>query len=273
MLPVVDKPSIQYVVEEAVARRAHRHPHHHRARQAGHRGPLRPQLRARVLPGAEGQARPARGGPGVIGARRHPLHPPEATRSASATRFGAPASTSATSRSRCCSATTSWSTTRKLLRSMLDVHDRYGRVGARAAGGDAARRSRRTAASSPRRSATDLRAGARRSSRSRSREDAPSNLAVIGRYVFTPEIFDALDRIEPGAGGELQLTDAIEPAHRDADGLRPRVHATAATTSARRSTSCGPTSSSRSTGPTSAPSSPTTCAQLGARPAVVIPSA
>ena len=41
------------------------------------------------------------------------------------------------------------------------------------------------------------------------REVAPSNLAVIGRYVFTPEIFDALDRIEPGAGGELQLTDAI----------------------------------------------------------------
>ncbi|MFZ4584794.1 MAG: UTP--glucose-1-phosphate uridylyltransferase GalU [Acidimicrobiia bacterium] len=39
--------------------------------------------------------------------------------------------------------------------------------------------------------------------------DAPSNLAVIGRYVFTPQIFDALDRITPGAGGELQLTDAI----------------------------------------------------------------
>jgi len=39
--------------------------------------------------------------------------------------------------------------------------------------------------------------------------DAPSNLAVIGRYVFTPEIFDALDAITPGAGGELQLTDAI----------------------------------------------------------------
>jgi UTP--glucose-1-phosphate uridylyltransferase len=41
------------------------------------------------------------------------------------------------------------------------------------------------------------------------REEAPSNLAVIGRYVFAPEIFDALDRIEPGKGGELQLTDAI----------------------------------------------------------------
>jgi UTP--glucose-1-phosphate uridylyltransferase len=41
------------------------------------------------------------------------------------------------------------------------------------------------------------------------RDVAPSNLAVIGRYVFTPTIFDALDRIVPGAGGELQLTDAI----------------------------------------------------------------
>jgi UTP--glucose-1-phosphate uridylyltransferase len=41
------------------------------------------------------------------------------------------------------------------------------------------------------------------------RDEAPSNLAVIGRYVFTPTIFEALDRIEPGRGGELQLTDAI----------------------------------------------------------------
>ena len=39
--------------------------------------------------------------------------------------------------------------------------------------------------------------------------DAPSNLAVMGRYVFTPEIFDALDRVRPGVGGEIQLTDAI----------------------------------------------------------------
>jgi UTP--glucose-1-phosphate uridylyltransferase len=41
-------------------------------------------------------------------------------------------------------------------------------------------------------------------------EDAPSNLAAIGRYVFTPEIFGALHRISPGVGGELQLTDAIK---------------------------------------------------------------
>jgi UTP--glucose-1-phosphate uridylyltransferase len=40
-------------------------------------------------------------------------------------------------------------------------------------------------------------------------DEAPSTMASIGRYVFTPEIFDALDRIEPGAGGEVQLTDAI----------------------------------------------------------------
>jgi UTP--glucose-1-phosphate uridylyltransferase len=39
--------------------------------------------------------------------------------------------------------------------------------------------------------------------------DAPSNMAVMGRYVFTPEIFDVLDQVKPGVGGEIQLTDAI----------------------------------------------------------------
>jgi len=39
--------------------------------------------------------------------------------------------------------------------------------------------------------------------------EAPSNLAIIGRYVFTPLIFSMLDQISPGRGGELQLTDAI----------------------------------------------------------------
>jgi UTP--glucose-1-phosphate uridylyltransferase len=41
-------------------------------------------------------------------------------------------------------------------------------------------------------------------------DDAPSNLAIIGRYVLTPEIFDAIDSIEPGSGGEIQLTDALK---------------------------------------------------------------
>jgi UTP--glucose-1-phosphate uridylyltransferase len=40
-------------------------------------------------------------------------------------------------------------------------------------------------------------------------EDAPSELAVMGRYVFTPQIFDAISRTKPGVGGEIQLTDAI----------------------------------------------------------------
>ena len=40
-------------------------------------------------------------------------------------------------------------------------------------------------------------------------EEAPSTMAAIGRYVFTPEIFDALRETQPGRGGEIQLTDAI----------------------------------------------------------------
>ena len=42
-----------------------------------------------------------------------------------------------------------------------------------------------------------------------SREEAPSNLAVIGRYVLRPEIFGLIDKLEPGRGGEYQLTDAL----------------------------------------------------------------
>lgn len=41
-------------------------------------------------------------------------------------------------------------------------------------------------------------------------EDAPSNLAIIGRYLLTPEIFAILENQEPGAGNEVQLTDAID---------------------------------------------------------------
>src|SRR5258707_518891 len=40
--------------------------------------------------------------------------------------------------------------------------------------------------------------------------DAPSNLAIIGRYVLTPEIFTCVESIEPGSGGEIQLTDALK---------------------------------------------------------------
>lgn len=40
-------------------------------------------------------------------------------------------------------------------------------------------------------------------------KDAPSNLAVIGRYILTPDIFDILETTEPGKNGEIQLTDAL----------------------------------------------------------------
>lgn len=39
--------------------------------------------------------------------------------------------------------------------------------------------------------------------------DAPSDLIIIGRYVLTAEVFDLIDRVQPGAGGEIQLTDAL----------------------------------------------------------------
>jgi UTP--glucose-1-phosphate uridylyltransferase len=51
-------------------------------------------------------------------------------------------------------------------------------------------------------------------------DEAPSSLAIIGRYVLAPEIFDVLRETEPGRGGEIQLTDALatlvargEPVH------------------------------------------------------------
>lgn len=46
------------------------------------------------------------------------------------------------------------------------------------------------------------------------KEEAPSNLAIMGRYILTPRIFDILNNQKPGAGGEIQLTDAIAELNR-----------------------------------------------------------
>ncbi|GAA6113474.1 MAG: UTP--glucose-1-phosphate uridylyltransferase GalU [Apilactobacillus sp.] len=46
-------------------------------------------------------------------------------------------------------------------------------------------------------------------------EDAPSDLAIIGRYLLTPEIFDILENTKPGKGNEVQLTDAIDTLNKD----------------------------------------------------------
>jgi UTP--glucose-1-phosphate uridylyltransferase len=48
-------------------------------------------------------------------------------------------------------------------------------------------------------------------------ERAPSNLAIIGRYVLTPKIFDKLEQTQKGAGGEIQLTDAIQALMQEQD--------------------------------------------------------
>ena len=50
-----------------------------------------------------------------------------------------------------------------------------------------------------------------------SQQDAPSNLGIVGRYILTPEVFEALSRVKPGAKGELQLTDGIALLMKDQD--------------------------------------------------------
>ncbi|MCP2372571.1 UTP--glucose-1-phosphate uridylyltransferase [Agromyces terreus] len=50
------------------------------------------------------------------------------------------------------------------------------------------------------------------------KEDAPSNYAVIGRYVLKPDVFDVLEHTQPGKGGEIQLTDALMEMAADVEG-------------------------------------------------------
>lgn len=56
--------------------------------------------------------------------------------------------------------------------------------------------------------------------------DAPSNLGIVGRYVLTPQIFDALAEVKEGAIGELQLTDGLAILLRDQDIYALRFHGT-----------------------------------------------
>ena len=61
-------------------------------------------------------------------------------------------------------------------------------------------------------------ASMRSSPRSTAKDVAPSNYAVIGRYVLKPEVFDVLEHTEPGKGGEIQLTDALMEMAADVEG-------------------------------------------------------
>ena len=96
----------------------------------------------------------------------------------------------------------------KVLQGMIDTYGDARMLGRRADGGGEGRH---------RRLRVCRRRPDRGSARSRSTqlvekpapEVAPSNLAVMGRYLFTPEIFDEIERTEPGHGGEIQITDAM----------------------------------------------------------------
>ena len=55
-------------------------------------------------------------------------------------------------------------------------------------------------------------------------EEAPSNMAVVGRYLLTPDVFEHLDDIGPGVGGEIQLTDALERMAKDNRLLAVKLH-------------------------------------------------
>jgi UTP--glucose-1-phosphate uridylyltransferase len=94
-----------------------------------------------------------------------------------------------------------------LLPEMLRVHERYGR--SVLAAQEVARSEISSYGAITPESVEDDLAKVRSVVEKPSVDQAPSNLAVIGRYVFTPEIFDALRDTQPGHGGEIQLTDAI----------------------------------------------------------------
>ena len=139
-------------------------------------------------------------------------------------RCGARASWSGTSRSRCCCPTCWCSTSRGCLAQMIDAardlpaerqHHR-GRGGAGRARAHVRRGRRRRAQGQA------VRAH-RRWWRSPPRETAPSNLIITGRYILQPEIFDVLAAEKRGAGGEIQLTDAMIELARTPAVLRPEV--------------------------------------------------
>ena len=88
-------------------------------------------------------------------------------------------------------------------------------------------------------------------------DEAPSTFAAAGRYLLDVAIFDALDRITPGAGGELQLTDAVAAADLGgAPGSRRRAPRRAGTTSATPAATSAPSSTS----PSRTPSTDRSCA-------------
>jgi hypothetical protein len=76
-------------------------------------------------------------------------------------------------------------------------------------------------------------------------EDAPSNLAIIGRYILTPDIFEKIEQTEPGKGGEIQITDALMKQAAERACWHTNSKVSVLTAAVPRATSKQPTSASR----------------------------
>jgi UTP--glucose-1-phosphate uridylyltransferase len=206
MLPVVDKPSIQYVVEEAVAAgltdiliitgRSKRAIEDHFDRNFELEHYLEQQGKFEMLKEVQAssemadihyvrQRDPLGLGHAVSVAREHVGNEPFAVLLADDIMVD----------------------DARLLRSMLDLHDQHGRSVLALLEVDPGEISSYGCVDPAGRSGDVIEV--RGIVEKPAPQEAPSNLAVFGRYVFTASIFDALDRIEPGRNGELQLTDAI----------------------------------------------------------------
>ena len=188
--------------------RPRRRPDGHRPQQARAGGPLRPQLRARGGAGGQGRHRPAQRVRECRRARRHALHAPGRPARARPRRAvrGAPRRRRAVRRA---------ARRRPDRPARPAAHRRCSRSGSSTAA--ASSRSWRCraeqihlygcAAVEPAREDAGRRAGHATWSRSRRRDEAPSNLAIIGRYVLDPDVFDVLRKTEPGPRRR-------DPAHR-----------------------------------------------------------
>jgi UTP--glucose-1-phosphate uridylyltransferase len=215
MLPLVDKPVIQYAVEEAVAAGIEQSSSSPPARSARSRTTSTSAMSsstcsrrratsrcsagsAHQRPGPDG-LRPPEGAawPGPRGADGQGAHRPRAVRGDPARRRRG--RRPAVHRP----ADPRLQQTHGSVVAVMEVPPR--RPAATASSIRAGRQRRRTTAAC---------SGSRAWSRSPIRPMLPSNLAIIGRYVLTPKIFEKLEQTQRGAGGEIQLTDAIE----DADG-------------------------------------------------------
>jgi UTP--glucose-1-phosphate uridylyltransferase len=207
MLPVVDKPAIQYVVEEAVA--------------AGltdvlmitgrNKRPLEDHFdRALELEQALEDKATTSGSPGSASRRtsRRSTTSARATPAGSGTPSRAPLSTSAGSPSPVLLGDDLIDARDPLLATMLDVRARFGGCVVALLEVPHAQISSYGCAAVEQ---TDEDGVVRIVDLVEKPpvDEAPSNLAIIGRYVLSPEIFDVLAKTEPGRGGEIQLTDAL----------------------------------------------------------------